>query len=299
MSDFRLKVFHTAAKNLSFTKAATELCISQPAVTKHIHELEREYDIRLFVRLGNKILLTEAGKLVLKHAETILADYRNLEYEIHRFNDKHSGELRLGASTTIAQYVLPQILAGFSAKYPDIRISLSDSNSSNIEKALESGEIDLGLIEGIARNSSLKYLPFIDDELVAVTRTGFLPETDEISLSEFCQFPLVLREYGSGTLDIITEELAKRGLRLSDLNVRMHIGSTEGIKSYLRCSNTMGILSVYSFRRELKERTLKIVDIIDLQIRRQFCFAFNHGQLSPSATQFLRFATKVASKNLL
>lgn len=107
MSDFRLRVFSSVAKNLSFTKASQELFISQPAITKHIQELETMYQTRLFERMGNKILLTDAGRLLLEHCEKILEDYGRLEYEMNLLRNEHTGELRLGASTTIAQYGFP------------------------------------------------------------------------------------------------------------------------------------------------------------------------------------------------
>ena len=106
MSDFRLKVFQSVAKNLSFTKASQELFVSQPAITKHIQELETCYQTRLFERQGSKISLTEAGELLLKHSEKILDDYKQLEYEMHLLHDEYIGELKLGASTTIAPYIL-------------------------------------------------------------------------------------------------------------------------------------------------------------------------------------------------
>ena len=109
MSDFRLKVFQSVAKNLSFTKASQELFVSQPAITKHIQELETCYQTRLFDRQGSKISLTEAGELLLKHSEKILDDYKQLEYEMHLLHDEYIGELKLGASTTIAQYFIGQL----------------------------------------------------------------------------------------------------------------------------------------------------------------------------------------------
>ena len=129
MSDFRLKVFQSVAKNLSFTKASQELFVSQPAITKHIQELETYYQARLFDRQGNKISLTKAGELLLKHSEKILDDYKQLEYEMHLLHNEYIGELKLGASTTIAQYVLPPLLANFIAKFPQINLSLINGNS--------------------------------------------------------------------------------------------------------------------------------------------------------------------------
>ena len=142
MSDFRLKVFYSVAKNLSFTKASQELFVSQPAVTKHVHELESMYHVRLFDRTNNKISLTEAGKVLMEHCERILTEYRKLEYDMHLLNNEYAGELRLGASTTIAQYILPPILAKFTEKYPQIRVSLIDTNSRNVENAVAGQRIE-------------------------------------------------------------------------------------------------------------------------------------------------------------
>ena len=149
MSDFRLKVFLSVAKNLSFTKASQELFVSQPAITKHIQELETCYQVRLFDRQGNKISLTEAGKLLQEHSEKILEDYKRLEYEMHLLHNEYIGDLKLGASTTISQYVLPPLLANFIAKFPQVNLSLLNGNSREIEAALQEHRIDLGLVEGI------------------------------------------------------------------------------------------------------------------------------------------------------
>ena len=111
MIDFRLQVFYTAAKNLSFTKAAQELYISQPSITRHINKLEDEFQVLLFERVGNKLKLTTAGERLLVHCERLMQDYHALDYEMHLLKNEHVGALRIGASTTIAQYVLPPILA--------------------------------------------------------------------------------------------------------------------------------------------------------------------------------------------
>src|SRR5689334_1889220 len=113
MSDYRLEVFYTVARRLSFTKAAAELFITQPAVTRHVHELEEQYGTKLFERSGNQVRLTPAGKLLFRHAEEVFAVYRHLEAEMAALTQREQGLLRLGASTTIAQYVIPPLLAGF------------------------------------------------------------------------------------------------------------------------------------------------------------------------------------------
>ena len=157
MSDFRLKVFRSVAKNLSFTKASQELFVSQPAITKHIQELEAAYQTRLFDRQGSRISLTESGNLLLEHCERILEDYKRLEYEMHLLHNEYTGGLKLGASTTIAQYVLPPLLASFIGKFPQVSLSLLNGNSREIEAALQEHRIDLGFVEGVFRLPNIRY----------------------------------------------------------------------------------------------------------------------------------------------
>lgn len=152
MDDFRLRVFITAAKTLNFTKCAEQLFISQPAVSKHIGELESRYKVQLFERSGSRLALTEAGRVMLEHAERIADGYRRLQYEMDLFTDRLGGELKVGASTTIAQYVLPQVLARFTARFPDVKVSLASGNSEQVEAALARHDTDLGLVESSARH---------------------------------------------------------------------------------------------------------------------------------------------------
>lgn len=233
-SDFRLKVFSCVARNLSFTKASQELYISQPAITKHIHELETIYNTRLFERLGNKIQLTDSGKLLLEHCDKILDDYGKLEYEMNLLKNRFVGELRVGASTTISQYVLPPLLASFVDRFPDITLNLTSGNSTTIEKELQGHSIDIAIVEGNIKQPALKYTNFMDDELVLITRVGGKwKNLEEIPVDKLKDIPLVLREIGSGTLDVIVNVLSNYNIRLSDLNIVMHLGSTESIKLYI------------------------------------------------------------------
>ena len=218
MSDFRLKVFQSVAKNLSFTKASQELFVSQPAITKHIQELEAAYQTRLFDRQGSRISLTDSGKLLLEHCERILEDYKRLEYEMHLLHNEYTGGLKLGASTTIAQYVLPPLLASFIGKFPQVNLSLLNGNSREIEAALQEHRIDLGFVEGVFRLPNIKYTTFLEDELVAVVRTGSrLTVGEEITPEELLHLPLVLRERGSGTLDVFERALQQHNIKLSSL----------------------------------------------------------------------------------
>ena len=268
MSDFRLKVFQSVAKNLSFTKASQELFVSQPAITKHIQELEAYYQTRLFDRQGSKISLTKSGELLLKHSE-----------------------LKLGASTTIAQYVLPPLLADFIAKFPQINLSLINGNSRGVEAALQEHRIDLGLVEGIFRLPNLKYTPFLQDELVAVVHThSKLAVSDEITPEDLPNIPLVLRERGSGTLDVFERSLLRHNLKLSSLNVLMYLGSTESIKLFLEHTDCMGIVSIRSVYKELVAGNFRVVEIKGMPMQREFNFVQLQGQEGGLSQAFMRFA---------
>lgn len=292
MSDFRLKVFRSVAKNLSFTKASQELFVSQPAITKHIQELEAAYQTRLFDRQGSRISLTESGHLLLEHCERILEDYKRLEYEMHLLHNEYTGGLKLGASTTIAQYVLPPLLASFIGKFPQVSLSLLNGNSREIEAALQEHRIDLGFVEGVFRLPNIRYTTFfLEDELVAVVRTGSkLAVGEEITPDELFHLPLVLRERGSGTLDVFERALQQHNIKLSSLQVLMYLGSTESIKLFLEHTDCLGIVSVRSITRELYSGQLRVVEIKGMPMLRDFSFAQPQGQESGLAQVFMQFA---------
>lgn len=291
MINFRLRVFYSVATFSSFTKAAEEMFITQPAVTKNIKELESELGIRLFNRIANKITLTEAGRLLLHYTEHVLTLDKKFMFDLGVLKQKFSGDLKLGASTTIGQYVLPPILAKFKHEQPDIELSLLNDNTQRIETALIDKLLDLGIVEGNSKNSQLKYIPFIKDEIVAIAHSSQqLFEKDEITLDELKKIPLVLRELGSGSLEVISDKLRKRNIKLKDLNVVMHLGSTESIKTFLANSNSIGLISINAVSKEIANGEFKIIDIADFDIVRNFYFIHLHGVPAGFTEMFVQYA---------
>lgn len=291
MDDFRLKVFVTAARMLSFTRAAASLFISQPAVSKHVGELESRYGVQLFTRRGSRLELTQAGRTMLAWAERIDEGYRRMEYEMGLCAGAVEGRLRLGASSTVAQYLLPPVLARFTARFPAAEVSLLSGNSAQIEQALEERRIDLGLVESRTRRQGLHYTLLAPDRLVLVARTGGRhARTERIAPEQLHTLPLVLREQGSGTLEVISSALAEAGVRLADLQVAMRLGSTEGIKSFVRASDALAIVSVISVEGELRRGELRAIDIEGVRLQRDF--AFVHAEARPVALErrFIDFA---------
>jgi LysR family transcriptional regulator, transcriptional activator of the cysJI operon len=295
--DFRLQVFHSVAKRLNFTKAAKELFISQPAVTKHIHELEQHFKVKLFERNGTHIRLAPAGKRLLEHTETLFALYRNLEADMHSLTAAHKGRLVLGGSMTAAPYIIPPILAEFHGRYPDVQVSLVSGNTQQIEQALEREEIDLGIVEGHSRNPAMRYTEFMKDEIVLVANpTHPLSRKQSIRPEDLTRIPLLLREPGSGSLEVLAHALKGVGLRLSQLQKEMQLDSTEMIKSYLLHAPCMAFLSVHAVTKELQNNECVIVDVKGLSIGRNFYFARLQGEAQGLAEVFMRFAERFNKK---
>jgi len=277
--DFRLLVFKNVANYLSFTKASKALNISQPAVTRHINELEKQYDKTLFNRLGNKISLTDEGVLLLDYTNKILDLYQELETSFQHFNNIPPEQITIGASTTIAQYLLPALLYKLKTNYPDTKFDLLSGNSEEIETLLLDKRISLGFIEGFASHPSIHYETFVKDEIVLVTKYNntTLADTKTIQLNRINSLPLVMQEEGSSIKKITELSLESQHFRLADLKVDITLGGAESIKSYLLHSNSFAFLSIHSIAQELHCNKLRIVDVENLDIQRVLYFATLRG----------------------
>ncbi|MNF49010.1 HTH-type transcriptional regulator CysL [compost metagenome] len=287
--DFRLKVFYTVAVRLSFTKAATELFITQPAVSKHIQELEEQYKIKLFERNGSRIALTNAGEVLLKHTKNIFEIYREIDFDMSVLINQQQGLLRLGASTTISQYIIPPLLARFHQKLQDIKVNLLNGNTEQIENALLNKEIEIGIVEGQSKNPAIKYTEFLKDELVLVCNSkNPLVLKEEIRPEDLKSMSFVLREQGSGTLEVIEYALKPFDIKLSQLKIEMQLGSTESIKSYLMNSDCVAFISIHAIEKELKNQEMIILDIKDLSMERFFYIITLQGKADALSELFIR-----------
>ena len=290
---YRLKVFKKVAEKLSFTRAANELFITQPAVTKHISALEKELGHKLFNRKGNHIELTEAGKITLRYAREAEKLVNELIFELSTLDNQAKGELRIGSSSTMTQYILPVVLADFKEKFKDLTISVINGNTEQVEIALQNNEIDMGIVEGQSRRADFQYIEFVQDEIVLVARSSNpVVKKQEITLEQLKSLPLIMREDGSGTLEVIAYHLRQKGLGLNDLNIQMRLGSTEGIKNYILQSDGLALLSIHSALKELNRNELSIVDIQGLEIKRHFNFILPTGEQNHLVKTFIRFAKR-------
>ncbi|NEN25713.1 LysR family transcriptional regulator [Cryomorpha ignava] len=280
--DHKLKIFKEVAINKSFTKAAENLFLSQPAISKTIKNLEQQYGKALFVRQGNHIDLTDDGKLFLAYTNKLLDIYSELTDAFAGDQQKLPGQLKIGASTTIGQYVIPALVAGIQKDNPEFRFQLICGNTEDVQNQLLNGLLDFGIVEGDNHNKRLHYERFVKDELVlvtAATRNG-IPNT--IQLNDLEALTFVEREHGSGTREVIGNALKKR--KVKPLNIIADLGSTESIKSYLRNSNHYAFLSIHSINQELAGNKLRVVEVTDFQIERWFYFVSRQGYQSKSSS---------------
>ncbi|WP_456447364.1 selenium metabolism-associated LysR family transcriptional regulator [Thiolapillus sp.] len=272
MADRRLQVFFTVARLLSFTKAAETLHMTQPAVTFQVRQLEEYFNTRLFDRTHNRISLTEAGTLVYGYADKIFELYNEMENMIKDMTGEISGSLTIGASTTIAEYMLPSLLGDFRKQYQDVVIHLKVSNTEGIVSMVENNIIDLGVVEAPVGNKNLVVEECRSDRLVAIVPNGHpLASHDVVHLDELLEYPFICREEGSGTREVIEEYVCHAEGCKDGLNVAMELGSPEAVKGAVEAGMGISIVSEATIAKELKLGTLVAVEL-DPPMERPFSF---------------------------
>jgi DNA-binding transcriptional LysR family regulator len=292
LENFRLVVFRAVAGQLSFRKAAEELYLTQPAVSLQIKALEEDIGVQLFDRTGARITLTETGKVLLRYSLRASALFAQAEQEISALSGDRAGELALGASTTIAQYVLPRLLADFTCEHPRVHLTLISGNTEQIVSAVAEQKIALGFIEGPARSREVKTEPFLEDDLVLIVSAAHeWAELKSVPCSEIATVPLLMRERGSGTRRVVEMALARQGVKLNSLRIAMELDSTEAIKSAVEAGLGIGFVSRWAIAKDLRlDSSFRIVEVEGLCIRREFLLTYAAGPvLLGLAEEFRRF----------
>lgn len=253
MADRRLQVFYTVAKQLSFTKAAELLYMTQPAVTFQVKQLEEHFNTRLFERSHSKITLTPAGEVALEYAERILNLTGEMETRLGELTGQVSGTLLVGASTTIAEYMLPRLLGDFKAKYPQVHARLTVANSETIESKVSDHTLDVGLIEAPSHHPQLNSQVCCNDELVVICSPNHsLASNDAITPAQLAEQPYVSRETGSGTREVVDDFFRANGVQPEDLHIALELGSREAIKGAVEAGLGIAIVSRSTIQKELK-----------------------------------------------
>jgi len=297
MADRRLQVFHTVARLLSFTKAAETLHMTQPAVTFQIRQLEEYFNTRLFDRTHNRISLTAAGQQVFQYADQILSLYGEMDSKVRELTGDVSGVLLIGASTTIAEYVLPSLLGEFKERCPDINIRLSVSNSVGVVHMVENNSVDVGIVESPISNKNLIVEVCWHDDLVVIcTPDHELGNKASIPVNSLVEMPFICREEGSGTREFICDYLGQNNLTLDDLNLSMEMGSPEAVKSAVEAGLGISIVSKATVVKEIRLGTLKAIPL-DPPLERPFSIVHQRQKFRLSIMdQFMDFAHEHCEK---
>ncbi|MGQ7845319.1 LysR family transcriptional regulator [Granulosicoccus sp. 3-233] len=252
MSDRRLQVFHTVAGVLNFTRAAELLHMTQPAVTHQIRQLEEEFNARLFDRSNNRISLTAAGEQVMEYADRILGLYDEMQESVKTLTGDRTGLVTLGASTTIAEYMLPGLLGGFRQGFPEVQIRLRVANTDTIVGMVADNSIELGVVESEVDNQLLRVEQCQQDELFVIVPPGHaLSGSSVLAARDLLGNPFIHREDGSGTRSVIERYFIAQGITEGDLNCPFELGSTEAIKGAVQAGVGISIVSGSTLKKEL------------------------------------------------
>ena len=291
MADRRLQVFHAVAKHLSFTKAAETLFMTQPAVTFQIKQLEEQFNVRLFERGHGQIALTEAGRVVFDYAERILALSAELDARMKDLTGHVSGPLLIGASMTIADYLLPQVLGEFNVRFPGVVPRLIVANSESVQHQVAEHSLDLGFIEGESLLPSLVTEVCGEDELEVVCAPSHpLAKRSSVTPELLGQHKYVSREPGSGTREVADRYLQKAGLRPDALQPTMELGSPEAIKGLVGSGVGFAIMSRATVVREVRLGELAAVPFAPRMVR-NLCIVYPKQSFqSKLLTSFVAFA---------
>lgn len=273
MSDRRLRVFHAVARLLSFTKAAEVLHMTQPAVTFQVRQLEEYFNTRLFDRTHNKVTLTPAGDRVFQFSARIFDLYDEMENAVRELTGEISGALTIGASTTIAEYMLPTLLGEFKNKYPDINIRLKVSNTDGIVSMVEHNVIDLGVVEAEVANKNLLVEVCHEDQLVVVAPPDHElgDHIGTIKAEQLKPYPFICREEGSGTREVISKFFERSGILPNEMDFCLELGSPEALKGAVEAGMGISILSRSTIAKELKLGTLIEIQL-EAGLSRPFSF---------------------------
>lgn len=292
--DFRqLETFVEVAKLKSFSKAAEKLFITQPTVTNHIQNLEKEIGTLLINRFGKKITLTDAGNLLYKYAINILNSCEMAKFDLATYQGRIQGHLHVYSSSVPRKYLLPIMIKNFLSTYPDVSFTLADKDSKSVVKGILDGETDFGILGAKYPSNSLEYIDLMEDRLVLVTpNSSKYPEPNFSRLKKdiLYQDNILFREEGSGTRSLIEGIFEQAGVPMNKLNITAYIEDTETIKELISLGVGISFLSEKAVQTDLALGKYKVFYIDDLDFTRKFYFAYHKNrQLSPLSETFKRY----------
>jgi len=299
MENFRLRVFRAVAHHLNFRMAAEELLLTQSAVTQQIKALESELDVPLFDRAGGRVSLAAAGSALLPFAQRLAALSVEAREAVAATTGVHVGQLTLGASQTIGQYLLPKLIAGFLAENPKVEIHVFGGNTQAVLQALVDHRVQLCLIEGPTMRRDVQVQPFMEDHMVCVVPAGHEWANEEIAVRDLQDAAMVAREHGSGSRRIVEQAFESAGLDLKKLRLVMTFDSTEALLSAVEAGLGIAFVSRWAVRNQLALGTLQLARIHGLNLKRMFSLATVAGpEAGGVARLFQRFVLQRAEEHV-
>jgi DNA-binding transcriptional LysR family regulator len=278
IENFKLKVFRVVADTLNFRRAADELHLTQPAITSQIKSLEESLGIALFDRISRDIRLTPAGTTLLQYVRQIEAISNDAVAALAPFGGQEGIEISIGASHTIAVYLLPKLLLSLQEQWPKLRIHIRGGSTNEILHALTMHQIGIGLIEAPAFRPDLKIEIFGEDELTLIVRPDHRwAEKTELRAAELVQEPILLREVGSGMRKFVEDYLEKNGVLRQQLRTLIDMNSTEGILAAVEAGLGVGFVPCAALDKALKTGSVKAIPLLKGPIRRQLSIALLNG----------------------
>jgi DNA-binding transcriptional LysR family regulator len=298
MADRRLQVFHAVAKQMSFTRAAEVLFMTQPAVTFQIKQLEEHFNTRLFDRGHGRISLTPAGELVLEYAERILSLAGEMDLRVAEMTGEVRGSLLVGSSMTIAEFMLPRILGEFKSAYPEVRQRLVVANSEAIQQRVSEHMLDIGLIESPPHQTGLDVEVCSEDELQVVCNPSFpLAKFSEITPQQLTEYPYVSREVGSGSREYTDNYLKEHGIQPDQMKLVMELGGPEALNGVVESGLGFAIASRASVVKAQRLGDLVTIPLKPRLMRTLYMVYPKEKFRSRLVTTFVEFASKRMREN--
>ena len=260
----------------SFSAVAEELGLTQPAVSMQIKSLQEYFETELVVRQDGDIKLTPAGKIVYDQAKRILEHWEQACLEVKQVKGKTYGKLQIGASTIPATYLLPELMAKFSAAFPEIKILIEVGDSKEVVDYLEEQEVDLAIVGFKPRRKNLATTALTDDDLSLILPIEHsLAKQQQISLAELERQRMLIREKGSGTRKAMLAGLGERGITKNDLNIVAQLGSTEAVISAVEAGVGVSFVSELAARKAVDNNRVQQLKVVNMSISRKLYLTYH------------------------
>ncbi len=292
MLDLSIKIFVRAVERGNFSQVAEEFFMSQPAVSNQIKNLEERFNVRLFDRHKKGVTPTQVGWMMYTYAKRMINLSNEVETKICDLTDEYEGRLVLGASSSVGEYLIPKMVGEFKKNYPKVLVQLNITNRSSVIESLLNYSIDLGLIAGNIENGRIITIKFMLDELYLICSSEHpWSKRKSIDIEEITTTPIILREAGSQTRDLVLRTLEKFKINYSDLDVFAEFNNFEAIKLAVELSSAVTIISQWACLKEFKLGTLKKVNINNLSITREINFIRRKREaFAPAVKKFIKYS---------